>query len=152
MAVPEPFKTPYLHVRETGGALFPFAVEIVGNAKALLRLRKQIDRALEGIDTFPFDETLYRELDGDEFELVVKKAKSREEMRNPVQKSRETSERPPLGGDSSAAGGGAQGEGELGVGQARRTAFGLLSCFATTTVRLPTYFVMLCLCCCWRKR
>jgi hypothetical protein len=70
----EPSKTPYLHVRETEGELFPFAVEIVGNAKALLQLRAQIDRASKDVTTYPFDETIYRELDGDEFEIVVKKA------------------------------------------------------------------------------
>jgi hypothetical protein len=80
----KPSKTPYLHVRETEGALFPSAVEIRGNAKALLQLKKQIDRALESIDTHPFDDTLYRELDGDEYEVVVKRAKSREEMRPPL--------------------------------------------------------------------
>ena len=35
----KPSETPYLHVRETEGALFPFAVEICGNAKALVRTR-----------------------------------------------------------------------------------------------------------------
>ena len=64
----KPSETPYLHVREMEGMLFPFAIEIRGNARALLQLRKQIDRALGGIDTFPFDDTLYRELDGEEFE------------------------------------------------------------------------------------
>ena len=80
----KPSKTPYLHVRETEGALFPFAVEIAGNAQALVQLRKQIDRALEGIDRFPFDETLYRELDGEEYEVVVRRARSREEMGPPA--------------------------------------------------------------------
>jgi hypothetical protein len=56
--VTEPSKTPYLHVREAEAVLFPFAVEIVGNAKALLRLRKQIDRVLKDVTTYPFDETL----------------------------------------------------------------------------------------------
>ena len=81
MTVTEPPKTSYLHVREAEAILFPFAIEIIGNAKALLQLRKQIDRALEGIDGFPFDETIYRELDGDEYEVVVRRARSREEMR-----------------------------------------------------------------------
>jgi hypothetical protein len=90
VAVTEPAKTSYLHVREAEAVLFPFAIEITGNAKALLQLRKQIDRALEGIDEFPFDETIYRELDGDEYEVVVRRAKSREEMRPPVPRVEKT--------------------------------------------------------------
>lgn len=45
----KPSETPYLHIRETEGALFPSAVEITGNAKALLQLREQIDRALGSV-------------------------------------------------------------------------------------------------------
>jgi hypothetical protein len=95
VAVTEPAKTSYLHVREAEAVLFPFAIEITGNAKALLQLRKQIDRALEGIDEFPFDETIYRELDGDEYEVVVRRAKGREEMRPPVPRIEESPERTP---------------------------------------------------------
>ena len=68
----EPSKTPYLHVREAEAVLFPFAVEIVGNAKALLRLRKQIDRALEGIDTFPFEDTIYRDVYEEVYEVEMR--------------------------------------------------------------------------------
>ena len=92
---PKPSEIPYLHVRETEGQIFAFAVEIRGNRKALLRLRKQIDRALEGIDAFPLDDTLYRELDGDEYEVVVERAKSAEEMRPPVPKVEKAPERLP---------------------------------------------------------
>jgi hypothetical protein len=91
----KPSETPYLHVRETEAALFPFAVEIVGNAKALLQLRKQIDRALEGIDTFPFDDTLYRELDGGVYEVLLRRARSREEMRPPAPRVEKAPERLP---------------------------------------------------------
>lgn len=90
MAVTEPAKTSYLHVREAEAVLFPHAIEITGNAKALLQLRKQIDRALESIDEFPFDETIYRELDGDEYEVVV-----RREMRPLVPRVEEAPERTP---------------------------------------------------------
>jgi hypothetical protein len=39
MAVTEPAKASYLHVREAEAVLFPYAIEITGNAKALLQLR-----------------------------------------------------------------------------------------------------------------
>jgi hypothetical protein len=93
VAVTEPAKTAYLHVREAEAVFFPLAIEITGNAKALLQLRKQIDYALEGIHEFLFDETIYRELDGDEYEVVVRRAKSREEMRPPVPRVEEAPER-----------------------------------------------------------
>ena len=95
MTVTEPPKTSYLHVREAEAILFPLAIEITGNAEALLKLRKQIDRALEGIDGFPFDETIYRELDGDEYEVVVRRARSQEKMRPPAPRVEEAPERTP---------------------------------------------------------
>lgn len=76
-----PSETPYLRVRRTEGSRFEVTVEIFGNAKALLRLRKQIDRALGGVDAYPFDDALYRELDRDGYEVVVRRARSQEEMR-----------------------------------------------------------------------
>ena len=57
----KPSEIPYLHVWETEGTLFPFAVEIVGNARALLQMRRQIDLALKDIDRYPLDEALYRD-------------------------------------------------------------------------------------------
>ena len=95
MSVTEPPKTSYLHVREAEAILFPLAIEITGNAEALLQLRKQIDRALEGIDEFPFDETIYQELDGDEYEVVVRRARSQEKMRPPAPRVEEAPERTP---------------------------------------------------------
>ena len=83
---------PYLHVRETEGAMFPLAFEITGNAKALLRLRKQIDRALQGVERFPFDDTLYRDVYEEEYEVVVRRAKSREEMELPPPERKEAPE------------------------------------------------------------
>jgi hypothetical protein len=60
------------------------AVEIVGNAKALLRLRAQIDRALKDQDSYPLDEALYRDNFEDEDEVVIRKARSRAEMEPPT--------------------------------------------------------------------
>ena len=91
----KPSEIPYLHVRETEGILFSFAIEIRGNRKALLQLRKQIDRELEGIDAFPFDDALYRELDGDEYEVVVSRARTPEEMRPPESRAEKRPEKSP---------------------------------------------------------
>lgn len=79
-----PPKRPYLHVREVDGSLFPFAIAVTGNARALLQLRRQIDRALAGVDEYPADEEIYLELGGEEFEVIVKWARSPEEMRPPA--------------------------------------------------------------------
>ena len=46
----KPSKTPHLHVRSVDGFLFPEAIAITGNAKGLLQLRRQIDRALAAPD------------------------------------------------------------------------------------------------------
>jgi hypothetical protein len=72
------------------------AVEIVGNAKELLQLRRQIDRALKDQDPYPFDEALYRDTFEDEYEVVVRKARSRAEMQHPrPSKPEKTPERLP---------------------------------------------------------
>ena len=76
-------KTPYLRFGESERPIMGPAVEIVGNAKALLRLRAQIDRALKDQDRYPLDEALYRDNFEDEYEVVVRKASSRAEMEPP---------------------------------------------------------------------
>jgi hypothetical protein len=90
-------RTPYLHVRTVEGLLFEEAIAITGNAKALLQLRAQIDRAL-GNETFhPFEEGVYRDVNGAPFEVAVKRARRREEMREPVPKPERTAEGLPWG-------------------------------------------------------
>ena len=42
----KPSKTPYLRFGEAARPIMGPALEIIGNAKALLQLRRQIDRAL----------------------------------------------------------------------------------------------------------
>jgi hypothetical protein len=52
------------------------AVEIVGNAKALLQPREQIDRALRDDEGWrPLADALYRDTSEDEYEVVVRKAR-----------------------------------------------------------------------------
>jgi len=86
----KPSETPYLHVRQTKGLIFPYAVEVTGNAKALLQLRQQIDRALKDVAEYPLDEATYRDVYEDEYEVVVRKARSREEMLSPRPAAAET--------------------------------------------------------------
>jgi hypothetical protein len=90
-----PSRTPHLHVRSVEGFLFPEAVAITGNRKALLQLRRQIDRALKDETSWPFDEALYRDVYGEEYEVAVKLARSRGEMEEPVPKPEKTPERLP---------------------------------------------------------
>jgi hypothetical protein len=90
-------KTPHLHVRSVEGLLFEEAIAITDNARALLRLRDQIDRALMNENSHPFDEAVYRDTNGTEFEVAVKKATSREGMREPAPKPRRTAEDLPWG-------------------------------------------------------
>jgi hypothetical protein len=72
------------------------AVEIVGNARALLQLRRQIDRALRDDNSWrPLDEGIYRDEDGEEYQVFVERAKSREEMRSPVPRPEKAPERLP---------------------------------------------------------
>ena len=73
----KPSKPPYLHVRENEGSLFPFAVEISGNASALLQLRAQIGWALKDQDSYPLDDATYHDVHEEEFEWW---ARSREKM------------------------------------------------------------------------
>ncbi len=91
----KPSKTPYLRFGEAERPIMGPAVEIVGNAKALLQLRRQIDRALKDQDSYPLDETLYRDEDEEEHQVVVRRAKSREEMRPPAPKGKESPDRLP---------------------------------------------------------
>ena len=86
----EPAKTPYLHVRQVEGSLLPSAVEVTGNAKALLQLRTQIDRALKGEGWHPLEDAIYQELHGETYEVFVKRATSREEMEPPRPKPERT--------------------------------------------------------------
>jgi len=69
------------------------AVTITGNAKALLKLRAQIDRALRGENSYPSEESVYQDVNGIPFEVAVKKARSRREMRERVPKPERTAER-----------------------------------------------------------
>lgn len=91
----EPAKTPHLHVRTVEGALLGDAIAITGNAKALLQLRAQIDRALRNGGSHPFEEGVYQDVNGTPFEVVVKRARSREEMGEPVPRPERTAERLP---------------------------------------------------------
>ena len=79
----KPSKTPYLRFGETERPIMGPAVEIVGNARALLQLRRQIDRALKDQESYPLDEALYRDNFEDEYEVVVRRARSRAEMEPP---------------------------------------------------------------------
>lgn len=77
-------ETPYLHVRppQRGGAN-PGA-SIVGNRTGLLRLRDQIDHALdveEGIASMRWSGC--REIDGRVFDLMVRRAADPEQMGEP---------------------------------------------------------------------
>ena len=80
----KPGKTPYLRFGEVERPIMGPAVEIVGNTKGLLQLRRQIDRALKDEDRYPLDEALYRDTFEDEYEVVVRRAKSRAEMEPPT--------------------------------------------------------------------
>ena len=91
----KPSKTPHLHVRSVDGFLFPEAIAVTGNAAALLKLRRQIDRALKGDDSYPFEEAVYHDVYGEPFEVAVKLARSPQEMREPVPKPEKTPERLP---------------------------------------------------------
>ena len=82
----EPPKTPYLRFGEVERPIMGPAVDIVGNAKGLLQLRRQIDRALRDVNRYPLDEALYRDEDEQEHQVVVRRAKSREEIRPPTPK------------------------------------------------------------------
>ena len=92
----KPSRTPHLHVRTVDGFLSPVAVAVTGNARALLQLRRQIDRALTNPDAaFPFEEAVYHDVHGEPFEVAVKRAKSREEMEEPVPRPEKTPEKLP---------------------------------------------------------
>ena len=82
----KPSKTSYLRFGEVERPIMGPAVEIVGNAKGLLQLRKQIDRALQDVDRYPLDDGIYRDEHEDEYQIVVRRAKSREEMRPPARR------------------------------------------------------------------
>lgn len=87
---------PYLHVRLVDGLLTDQALAVTGNRAALLKLREQIDRVLEERnDWYPFDDELYRDVYEEQFQVVVKRASRREEMREPVPKPEKTAEELP---------------------------------------------------------
>ena len=73
---------PYLRIRSVDGLLGE-AIAITGNAKALLKLQAQIERALEGEDSYPLEEGVYVDADGQPFEVAVRRARSKQEMREP---------------------------------------------------------------------
>jgi hypothetical protein len=87
-----PANTPHLHVRTVEGVLGE-AIAITGNAKALLQLPAQIDRALRDETSFPFEESVY--VDVTPFEVAVKRARSGEEMQEPAPKPERTTEQLP---------------------------------------------------------
>jgi len=91
---PRPAKTPHLHVRTVEGLLGE-TIAITGSAKALLKLRTQIDRALRDETSYPFEEGVYRAVDGTEFEVAVKRVKCKGEMEEPVPKPEWTAEKLP---------------------------------------------------------
>lgn len=66
-----------------------------GNRTALLQLKRQIDRALEGEDSYPFEEEIYRDVRGEPFEVAVKLARRRSEMEEPVPRPGKTPEKLP---------------------------------------------------------
>jgi hypothetical protein len=90
-----PTKMPHLHVRSVEGLLFGEAIVITGNARALLQLRDQIDRALRNAGSHPFEEGVYRDVNGTEFEVAIKRARSKDEMQEPVPKPERTAEQLP---------------------------------------------------------
>ena len=78
-------KIPYLRFGEAELPIVGPAVEIIGNARALLQLRRQVDRALRDDNSWrPLDEGIYHDEDGEEYQVVVRRAKSRKEMRPAV--------------------------------------------------------------------
>jgi hypothetical protein len=81
--------------KESAEGLLGEAIAITGNAKALLQLRAQIDRALGDETWHPFEEGVYQDVDGIPFEVAVKRARSKEEMREPVPRPNKTAERMP---------------------------------------------------------
>ena len=90
----KPSRTPHLHVRSVDGLLFEQAIAVTGNRTALLQLRAQIDRALKNPNaSFPYEETIYHDVHGEPFEVVVKLARRREEMEEPVPRPERTPER-----------------------------------------------------------
>ena len=72
----KPSRTSYLRFGEAERPIMGPAVEIVGNARGLLQLRRQIDRALKDIDRYPLVEAIYRDEDEGEYEVLVRRAKS----------------------------------------------------------------------------
>ena len=96
MTAPDRKPEPYLHVRSVDGLLFELATAVTGNRAALLRLKEQIERALEGRDgDVPFEEEVYRDVNGQPFEVAVKLARRREEMGEPVPRPEKTPEKIP---------------------------------------------------------
>ena len=91
----KPSKTPYLRFGETERPIMGPAVEIVGNARGLLQLRRQIDWALKDEDRYPLDDAIYRDEHEEEHQVLVRRARSREEMKPPVPRVEKAPERVP---------------------------------------------------------
>jgi hypothetical protein len=72
----KPAKTYYLHVRTVDGLLGE-AIAFTGSARALLKLRAQVERALKDETSYPFEEGVYKDVRGTEFEVAVKRARSK---------------------------------------------------------------------------
>ena len=122
----EPSKTPHLHVRTVEGLMFGEAIAITGNARALLKLRAQIDRALRNETSHPFEECVYQDVNGIPFEVAVKRARSKDEMGEPVPKPERTAEQLPWSTEGQGDGRGGARRGRRGVGSRslRRRGFG----------------------------
>jgi len=91
----KPNKISYLRFGEAESPIMDPTVEIVGNARALLQLRRQIDRALKEVDLYPLDDAIYRDAYEEEYQVVVRRARSREEMKPPVPRMEKAPERVP---------------------------------------------------------
>ena len=73
---------PCPNVRLAEGLLAPDTVAITGNRAALLKLRRQVYRALGDRNVArSFEEEVYDDPDGEPFEVAVKRARRRSEMR-----------------------------------------------------------------------
>ncbi len=91
----KPPNTPYLRFDEFERPIMGPAVEIVGNAKGLLSLRRQIDRALKDEDRYPLDDAIYRDEHEEEYQVIVRWARSHEEMRPPLPRVEKVPKRAP---------------------------------------------------------
>ena len=71
-----------LHIRRVN-ALLGEAIAVTGNKAALLKLKRQIDRALEGVEEYPIEDGMYEDVYGEPFQVFVKHARKRSKMEEP---------------------------------------------------------------------